>query len=169
MLQPHKLALDCQGLSAPGWKAVSRVRLRNPLSSPQVLSQVSNYNGPNSVIFHNLSFCANLVASAVGIHLGHLGELTLPSLKRGLAGGQELILLTAGAMVANPEDIDIDVEEGDDDEEMAEEADALQEKTVPVSTSLCESQWRTCKAFLLASSLCSIGLTSTSHVSWGRE
>ena len=105
--------------------------------------------------------CVNLVASAVGIHLGHLGELPLPSLKRGLAGGQELILLTAGAMVANPEDIDIDVEEGDDDEEMAEEADALQEKTVPVSTHLCESQWRTCKAFLFASSLCSIDWTST--------
>ena len=35
-----------------------------------------------------------------------------------------------GVMVANPEDIDID--EGDDDEEMAEAVDAVEERAVPV-------------------------------------
>ena len=36
-------------------------------------------------------------------------------------------------MVANPEDIDID--EGDEDEEMAEPGDAVEEKAVPVGFS----------------------------------
>ena len=38
---------------------------------------------------------------------------------------------SAGVMVANPEDIDID--EGGEDEEMAEPGDAVEERAVPVS------------------------------------
>lgn len=43
------------------------------------------------------------------------------------------IAVHTGVMVANPEDIDID--EGDEDEEMAEPGDAVEEKAVPVGFS----------------------------------
>lgn len=46
----------------------------------------------------------------------------------------------AGAMVANPEDIDIDMAEEEGDEDMAEETEAPQEKSVPVST-----LWQLCR------------------------
>ena len=43
-----------------------------------------------------------------------------------------MLVMDTGVMVANPEDIDLD-EGDDDDEEMAEPADAVEEKAVPVS------------------------------------
>ena len=43
------------------------------------------------------------------------------------------IVVHTGVMVANPEDIDID--EGDENEEMAEPGDAVEEKAVPVGFS----------------------------------